>query len=86
MSGRLLLPPAEQQQLRKQRRAIFKEKVLGKEGILTLVFSYYETESWLLLVTDRNGVCPQGRKPQKRKPGAAPPALSAAAELRSHLG
>jgi len=84
--GRPALPPAELRQLGKQRGAIFKEKALGKEGVLTLVFSYYETENWLLLVTVRNGACPQGRKKQKKKPGDVPPALSAAAELRSLLG
>lgn len=86
MLGRCGIPPAEQQQLGKQRGAIFKEKALGTEGVLTLVFSYYETENWLLLVTDRNGACPQGRKEQKKKPGAVAPALSAAAELCSLRG
>lgn len=86
MFGRRALPPAGQQQLGKQRGAIFKEKALGKEGVLTLVFSYYETANWLLLVMDRNGACPRGRKKQKKKPGDIPPALSAAAELRSLLG
>lgn len=39
---------------------------MGKEGVLTLVLSYYETENWLLLVTGRNGACPQGRRNRKR--------------------
>lgn len=81
-----MLPLAEQWQLGKQRGTIFKEKALGKEGVLTLLFSYYETENWLLLVTGRNGACPQGRKRQKNNPKDVPPAFSAAAELRSLLG
>lgn len=60
MFGRRALPPAEQQQLGKQRGAIFKESAPGKEGILTSALPYYETEHWLPLAPGRSSARPQG--------------------------